>query len=243
MKIIIDTALKKDNVTSITASSADTNFPAANLQDDFTTNIWRAAAGGTTGITLTIVVAKGSAIELLNTNAISASMTVDPGGGAVAVPITSYKLSGEAGRLWAEYGPYTGSHTIVLTLSAASEVSAGILRAGNVETFIDPQYNSQEDSKDYSIELELNDGSNYFRKRNVVRQFSSLAMIELRANAFKFKHDIFDAVGPQPLAMRLADKKITDAEFVLFAKRINAPKLTHLSPIYTKIDFDLKEVV
>ena len=219
MKIIIDTALKKDNVTSVVASSSDANFPAANLQDDFTTNIWRAATGGTTGITLTIVVAKGSAIELLNTNAISASMTVDPGGGPVSVPITSYKLSGEAGRLWADYGPYTGTHTIVLTLSAASEVSAGILRAGNVETFNDPEYLLAEGSNDYSVELELNDGLDYFRKRNVAPTFPNIQIFDTWAKANFLKHDIFDAVGPQPLAIYLISG-LTGAEYVFFGKRI-----------------------
>ena len=46
------------------------------------------------------------------------------------------------------------------------------------------------------------------------------------ANAWKLKHRIFDAVGPQPLAIRLVDGDIiSDDEFVIFAKRIEPPRI------------------
>jgi hypothetical protein len=261
MKIIIDTDLKTDNITAITASSEDANFPVENLQNDFTTDLWKATAGVLTA-TLLLSVSKGKAVELLNTNAISATVTVGMGGGdydfeagyvaesgyvlEANVPISTIVsiLPGAAGRLWADYPEYTTPHVVTIVLTALATVMAGIVRAGNVETFRDPAYNNSEVSDDYSIEKELNNGADYFRKRNVTRRFGSLSIMETRANAWKFKHSIFDAVGPKPLAIRLIEEgNITDDEFVLFAKRGSSPQVSHFSGTHSRIDFDLKEVI
>lgn len=265
MKIIIDTDLAKvpgattvDNITSITASSEDPSFLAMNLQNDFTTDLWKAASG--TAASLTVAVSKGSAVELLNTNATSIAVTVGTGGEYElesgyeletgyeledTEPVTTvYNLPGSGGRLWADYPEFAGPHIVKLALVAASIPSAGILRAGNVEEFNDPAYGINEGSNDYSIEKELNNGADYFRKRNVVRSFSGISIFETRANCFKLKHDIFDAVGPKPLAIRLVHNKITDDEFVLFAKRVDSPQIDFsYGASNARINLNLKEVV
>lgn len=268
MKIIIDTDLAAvpgattiDNITTLTAGSADANFPASNLQNDFTTDLWQAVAG-ITSAKLTLAVSKGSAIELLNTNA--TSVTVIAGYGESYVNQNGFlsqngftnvdgetsttvvdNLTGSGGRFWADYAGFeTIPHVIKVLLTAASTVSAGILRAGNVEEFNDPAYGINENSNDYSIERELNNGADYFRKRNVVRSFSGISIFETRANCFKLKHDIFDAVGPKPLAIRLVHNKITDDEFVLFAKRVDSPQIDfNYGATNARINLNLKEVI
>ncbi|MHB8110490.1 MAG: hypothetical protein ACYDHW_10720 [Syntrophorhabdaceae bacterium] len=260
MKVIIDTDLKTDNVTGIAASSEDANFPATNLQNDYTTDLFKAVNGVTEAI-LTATVSKGSAVEVLNTNATEA--VVSAGTGATyelengyalesgyeledseSYVTTVYSLPGTAGRLWADYPEIAVPHIVKVVLIAASTVEAGIFRAGNVEEFNDPQYGFEEDSIDYSIEKELNNGAGYFRKRNVVRTFSDLEIIESRANCFKMKMDIFDAVGPKPLAIRLMHKIITDDEYVLFAKRTEPPRIVNdISASLSRLQLSLQEVV
>jgi hypothetical protein len=259
MKIIIDTALGTDNVTSVTASSEDAAFPVTNVQNDFTTDLWKAASGIVSAI-LTIAASKGSAVELLNTNATSATVTVGSGGyytleaafsleagfsleTDATATTTVYSLPGTAGRLWAEYSAYTTPHIIQIVLTAAATVYAGIVRAGNVEQFHDPAAKFSEAAKDYSIERELNNGADYFRKRNIVRTFSGMKIMETQANALKFKMSVWDKVGPKPLAIRLAHANVSDDEFILFAKRVSSPRLDYLTPTLTQITFDLKEVV
>lgn len=88
MKIIIDIDTLTDNVTSISASSSDANFPVTNLRDNFTTNLWKAASGTTA--TITLLVSKGSAIELLNTNA--TSVVVSAGSGETYEDETDWSL-------------------------------------------------------------------------------------------------------------------------------------------------------
>ncbi len=266
MKIIIDTDLASvsgaavvDNVTSCVASSEDASFLDENLRDDFTTNLWKAASGTTA--TITLQVSKGCAVMLMNTNATEAVVTAGSGetytletdytletgyslaADEVAV-IEVYKLPGSAGRLWAGYSEFTGPHIVTISLTAATPVSAGIVRAGNVEEFKDPAPSLGESSIDFSIEKEMNNGADYFRKRNVVRTYDALQMIETRPNAWTFKHDIFDAVGPKPLAIRLVQNaNITDDEFVIFARRLDPPHLEHLSNAHSRVTFSLRAVI
>jgi len=260
MKIIMDTdstTAPYDNITSVVASSSDANFPVANLRDDFTTNLWRAASG--TSATLTAQVSKGKGLALYNTNA--TSITVLAGSGETYVNESGYVnetghayaadtvtvaaaevLPGIWGRIWVDYTEILVPHVLTITLTAAAVPYAGIIRAGMVQTFKDPTREHEEGSEDLSIEKELNNGADYFRKRNVIRTFDNLSMIETRPNAWLFKHGIFDKVGPQPLAIRLFDGvNVDDAQFNVFAKRINPPKLTHLSSTLSRISFNLRE--
>ena len=256
MKIILDTDTLTDNVTAVVASSENANFPATNLQDDFTTNLFKATG---TSVKLTFSVSKGQAIEILNTNATSATVTVGTGGdyelesgwslesgysleddeSATVV----YSLPGSNGRLWADYTYRSTPHIVTVALSGSSVITAGIARAGVVQSFNNPKRKNKEGSDDLSIERELNNGAFYYRKRNVVREFSALQILESRANAWIFKHSIFDAVGPEPLAIKLIDNSnITDDEFVLFAKRTSV-ELEHINNERTLIHFGLKETV
>ena len=263
MKVIIDTdstTAPYDNVTTCVASSEDASFPDENLRDDFTTNVWRAAAGVLTA-TITLQVSKGSAVMLMNTNA--TSVVVEAGSGESyanesgwvyesgyvnaddeVATISVYSLPGEGGRLWADYSLFLVPHLVTITLVAAAAVYAGIVRAGNVEEFQDPSLNNSESSIDYSIEKELNNGANYFRKRNVIRQYDNISIAETRANCWKLKHDIFDAVGPQPLAIRIIQNALfTDWEFVAFAKRANSPQIDHINNTHSRVTFSLQEVI
>ena len=177
--------------------------------------------------------------------------------------LKSFNLSGTAGKVWAEY-PYqagetyiyesgysnesgyanSGSdHVVTILLTATGVPSVGIVRAGKVEEFRNPGYGGMaEGSVDYSIQAQMPNGANYFRKRSVVRTHSGLSMLETRANAFIFKHDIFDAVGPMPLPVRITADSVTDDEFIVFAKRTAPVGIEHVTTDYTRINFGLMEV-
>lgn len=262
MKILIDTdstAAPYDDVTAYTASSSDADYPAANMRDNYPGNVWKAASGTTA--TLRLVVSKGSAVAMFNLNATSAAITyglaegyVDETGYAsesgyiyqdhAPIFVDSVDLSSADGKLWVEYEEQTLPHIVTIDLTAAAPPSAGILRAGIVQEFRNPGRDGMgEGSVDYSIKATMPNGANYFRKRDVVRTHSGLSMIETRANAFIFKHDIFDAVGPMPLAIRIAADNLTDAEFVVFAKRSNPVSIEHITNTLTRINFALQEVI
>ena len=259
MKILIDTDLLTDNVTAYTASSSDASYPAANLRDNYPGNVWKAASG--TEATIRLVVSKGSAVAMFNLNATAVAISYGAGEGYIDetgyVPETGYAyitsdqsataisdLPGDNGKLWAEYTEQTLPHIVTITLTAASAPSAGILRAGIVKEFKNPARDSMgEGSVDYSIEATMPNGANYFRKRDVARTHTGLTMIEERADAFVFKHDIFDAVGPMPLAIRLAADSITDDELIVFARRTSPVTIEHITSDLTRINFALQEAI
>lgn len=260
MKIIHDTDLAADNITSVLASSEDAAFPDDNVLNNWTNDVWKANSG--TSAMLTFEVSKGSAIMIFNTNAVSVTLWAGSGESfdwesgfsweagfswtddEVATSVT-YDLPGVRGRLWAEYPEFTVPHVVKVTLTTASGVPyAGIARAGVVQEFADPRYGIEEESQDFSIEKELNNGASYFRKRSVVRSYPKLELIETRANAFLLKHDVFDSVGPEPLAIKLVSNAgVTDDEFILFAKRVEAPQISHITLTHSKIELSLTEVV
>ncbi len=259
MKILIDTDLLTDNVTSYTASSSDADYPAANMRDNYPGNVWKAASG--TEATIRLVVSKGSAVAMFNLNATAVAISYGAGEGYVnesgyanesgytyltdtAATVEASDLSGANGKFWAEYTEIALPHIVTITLTAAAAPSAGILRAGIVKEFENPARDSMgEGSVDYSIEATMPNGANYFRKRDVVRTHTGLSMIETRANAFIFKHDIFDAVGPMPVAVRLAADSITDDELIAFAKRTAPVSIEHITNTLTRINFGLQEVI
>jgi hypothetical protein len=264
MKIIFDktsTSTPFDDLTSLTVDSENANFPKENLRDDYTTNVWRAATGVKTA-TITAYVSKGSAVEVLNTNATSATVKAVFGedyafeadwdfeadwefaSSVISASTMVYSLPGLGGRLWADYAEAEIAHTVTIELTADDDVYAGILRVGMVETFPEPTFGLGESSIDYSVERELNIGSAYYRKRNVVRQFNGVSIIDTRANIWALKHDIFDAVGPQPLAIRIiSSTAITDWEFVVYAKCLESPRIDHITNDYSRLSFTLQEVI
>ncbi len=260
MKILIDTDLLTDDVTAYTASSSDADYPAANMRDNYPGNVWKAASGTTA--TIRLVVYKGSAVALFNTNATAVAISYGAGEGYIDetgyAPETGYAyvasdssatveasdLSGSGGKLWAEYTEQTLPHIVTIVLTAGAAPSIGVLRAGNVEEFRNPGRDSMgEGSVDYSIEATMPNGANYFRKRDVARTHTGLTMIEERADAFVFKHDIFDAVGPMPLAIRLAADSITDDELIVFARRTSPVSIEHITNDLTRINFALQEAI
>jgi hypothetical protein len=240
MKVIFDTALQSDNVTNISASSTYSGYPVSNMQDDYTTSLWRGGAGGSG--TLTVTISKGSSLAFINTNATSIGVTVSSGGGYT----TKSNLTGVNGWFWLDYTYSGSSHTVTLSLTcdAAQYPCGGVLRAGSVITFNDPAPGITESSRDYSVEVPMSSGSVYSLKRSTVRSFSNLQITETKTNAFIFKYDIFDMIGPKPLAIRLVQNtNVTDAEMIIFAKRTSSPNLTFIKPTLVQINFDLEEVV
>jgi len=249
-----------NNVTAVSANSEDANYPATNLQNDYTKDLWQAAAGINEAVVY-VTVSSGAAVALFNTNATSATITAGIAGNyqweagysweadvsweSSETVTATFNLTGDGGSFWADYAEITTSHLITITLTAASgtDVNAGVVQAGAVNEFQDPRYGIDETSQDYSVELELNSGSEYYVKRDIARIMSNLQILETRANAFAFKHDIFDKAGPAPMAMRISTVIITEEEFIIFAKRLASPQIQHVSPDYSMISLAIKESI
>lgn len=204
--------------SDITADSFDPNFPAENLLNDIPSKIWKARSGVSSTTIGFIIGAGANAVSIFNTNAVSATITVKDGLGAT-VKSTTFTLSGGTrtyNRAWMEYTLQATVHSATITLTATTGVTvyAGIVRAGKAVDLPNPQYGLGESRVDHSVVMEMNDGSLYIRKKAINRTFN-LSFIVARGTEYYDFCDVYDVVGPEPLAMLIADG-ITDSQWCVF---------------------------
>ena len=246
-----------ENISSISASNEDVNFPAENLEDDHPKKKWMGTEQ-TADITIGSISSTGMAI--FKTNAQSLVMTITEGQSIswdsaswdtdiawddnIATPGFTYELSGEdEGAGWVEWGARTTSHTITISLDAGAGniIEAGIIRVGIINNFRDPLMGLQENLVDYSIVKELNNGAFYVRKRDVVREFTGELDIKRDDDFYSFMMDILKKKGQKPMAVRLSTS-LTNWQWIIYGRMISAYG-THDLPEYSKIQFNLREVL
>lgn len=242
-----------DMITAVLADEQNANFPDDNISDDHPKQVWRATSKDAK---LTLTVGGGSdTVAIYNTNARTIVFTLKDSLGAT-IESATYDLSGidtyleffrDSGdyweHLWIEYTYQADQHTIELDFTAADTdiVEAGVVRAGLAYEFPEPQYGLSEGLVDYSIRKELNNGSLYYRKRDIARTFSGSVMVERQPYFYRMMKTIARNVGPQPLAWKVIGSA-TSQEWCVFATLDTMPSGNHQYPIHSVINFSLKEV-
>ena len=259
MKII-----KGQKITSVAATSEDTNYPKENVLDEHPKKLWKAASGVTTA-TLTFEIDTNSgAMAMFNTNAISAVVTVsspnnlvwhasDIGwdSGDIVWPIQDsgltdahYDLDGESGALWVEWvrSPTPVTATVVLTTTSTETLQAGVATACCMFTVACPQRGIVESMKSYDITRELQNGAFYRKARDRVRTFTFEFIEDRNPTFYEFMYTIAREVGYRPMAWQLAD--MDGFWWVVYARfdgKLPAGK--HSMPDYTRINTRLIEVL
>ena len=230
--------------TAISVTSADSNFPSDNLLDDKPSKLWKASSGTNTATITVTIDANAGAIALFNTNADTVTITAKDNGGAT-VKTQTFTLNGTRtyDRCWMEYTAQAAEHSATLELTSAvgTTVEAGIVRAGVLVDFKNPQYGLTESRLDYSIVRELNNGAMYTKKRNIVRSFS-LQIDMIRSSEFYDLCDIYDFYGPNPFAMLLAED-IQDSQWAVFGRMGNPFQGTHSYPSDSIVGLEIMEAV
>lgn len=141
-----------------------------------------------------------------------------------------------------EYGYQYYKHNILIELTGSSAVYCGVARAGEINTFPDPQYGISEGLKDYSIVKELNNGSLYVKRRNIVKTFNGKLLVERDRVFYEFMREIMQLNGPVPLFWWVSSN-LTNLDWVVFAKYDAPPSGSHAYYQHSEIDFSLLEVV
>ena len=261
-----------DNITSITASAENANFPAVNLLDDHPKKVFK---GTSKTATLTCVVIGGGALAVFATNALSVRLTLsvgqtiewyfvqthplsstgvrwepgsgiswDTGGDSTTTEI-AYLPGSIDGAAWFDFEEErTGTFTaeVRLVAKAGEIIQAGVVKCGTLRTFNDPKYGIQEGLEDYSIVKELNNGATYIRKRDVVSTFDFTIVPERDPDFYIFMRTVAKALGPAPVAWRISTNS-TDEEWIVFARFDDMPRGSHDYPAYSPIDVSLLEVI
>ena len=233
--------LYPDCINTTTTDSEDTDYPVENLSDNHPQKIWRAATDVLTA-TLSIVTSTTSVSGLCiaGTNAVSGTVTIKD-----STEVTTYEthnLSGTWGRFFVKFNfTYTENLHIIVELTAATTVYAGILRCGTLIDLEDPQYGMKQQRQDYSIKKELSNGGLNIINRNMPRQYD-LSFISVHAN-YDALDNLFLANGSFPLAILISDNLNLDDQYSGFFHIIDPPSGTYDYITHTGCSITLKEAV
>ena len=253
MKII-----PNQKITSVTASSADTSYPAVNVIDEHPKKLWKAASGNSATLTFEISGGTGG-LAIFNTNATSISASVtDPNylqwetgvawetgttfSAVDAVLTETSSLDGVSGAAWFEwtYAMIPVTATITLTAGSNDIVQAGVAVSDELYTYACPQMGVREGLHSYSIVRELQNGAFYRKQRDSVRTFS-FNIVDSRTDFYEYMYTVARELGYKPAAWMLAD--MDGFWWVVYARFQKMPSGTHSMPNHSAINTQLIEVL
>ena len=146
--------------------------------------------------------------------------------------------------IWYDYTILSETHRIAVTIDSNDvtvDAQIGVTQAGFNSSFSNPDYGLTEGLQDYSIVKETNNGSFYFRKRDVVRTFQGQISVTRDREFYNFMTNIIRAVGPAPLAYKMTD--LSNFDWTVFAMCKTMPKGVHEYYAHSTVSFDLTEVI
>jgi len=141
-----------------------------------------------------------------------------------------------------DYGYQSIKHNILIEFIASDTAHAGVIRAGKITEFSDPNYGLQESLKDFSIIKELNNGAIYIRKRNIVKTYSGKIDVVRDGQFYNFMRDVIQLNGQQPIFWWVSSN-LTNTDWIVFGKPDGMPSGAHSYFSHSEIDFAIQEVV
>jgi len=229
-------------------------FPKENVSDDHPKKPWKSVSDDAT---MHVAVSGGSnAIAIFATNAETITVTVMNDIETITLwgpeiydlqgIDTYYELITDTGErwyvLWVDYPYQANPVSIVVDFESPSATRVGIIRAGATYTFPDPRWGLSEGLVDYSIIKELSNGATYIRKRDIVRKFDGDITMVRDRDFYKFMHKVIKTKGPGPLAWKVSTN-LSNFDWAVFARPQNMPRGSHTFPAWSRVNFQLLEVV
>ncbi len=245
-----------DNISAISADEESANFPIENVQNDIVRQVWRATSADSI-VTLTVE-SDSDTVSVFGTNAGTITVTIKNVAETVTLfGPTDYDLRGidtlfkfmtdtaeSHTSIWAEYDTQGVQHKIILEFDGSSGiiVEAGIIRAGEASNYNNPDYGLSNSYLDYSVVKELNNGSTWIDRKNIVQTFNGGFTI-LRDTDFPvFMKQFRDNIGVSPLPWLVLDVSQNNI-YSLFARCNLIPSGNHNYVEESVINFELEEQV
>jgi hypothetical protein len=254
-----------NTINSFTTTSEDSDFLVENLLDNHPKRLYKAISG-VSSVVLTADITVGvSAVLIAGSNATSATIKAydvnevtwgdsdDWGDSDVwangVVGVTGYTVQrSTTGAIWIELTetiarPITLDITLVTASGTTLEV--GVVTANISNTYSDtefpanPNFGLSESREDYSIRALYSNGARYYKKGDIVRQFTGT--IEMERDQFYTMMDVYDTYGEIPSGWKLTD--IESNNWVVFALMDGPPVGVHDTPNGVSVRLKLLEVV
>jgi len=145
-------------------------------------------------------------------------------------------------RFWQEFTEQTAAHTATIKLTAGTgeTVEAGILRAGDMLTLVNPPDVAKRPVT-FSIKKQLRNGALYVKAGEVIRSVS-YSMIMTHAQAEDL-YDFFKAIDPEPFAFLIADSISDDNLWCFFGAFDGEPDINYDYPTHANVSVNLLEAV
>lgn len=229
-----------DAVTAVAASSEEDTYEAENTLNDWPGAVWKATS--TASQTLTVTVAQPDAVHLGYTNFGGTLAYAAKNGGGSIVESGNLTASGAAGAYHYWYEPTDPSDiaNIVFTFPSVSEaVTVGVVRAGTLTSFDNPQYGLGDGLADYSVEAELNNGGIYAISRTVGMVVSGQVMTSRPSNGKDPLVTLARSIRASAFSVLLID----DPEEIILARFDGRPEASRDFPGYNVVQFALKEAI
>ena len=259
MKII-----SQNLASSVTATSANTAYPAANLLNNSPKKKWQVLDSTVTSATLSVDVSGTTGgLGVVGIVADSAAVTIySPTGidwqnvdwpdvdwivGESDMDVTSEWVDQPNGTasLWVEFPQFVGSVAIRIELTKITGspkiIGAGVLVVGEISTIPGGRYPISEGLVDYSTERQLSNGAFYYRDRDRVRTFSGEINVNRAAYFYKFMRDFAQVNGKNPAMMLLVDDMGND--WVVYGRLSDMPAGSHYSKTRSNVQFQIIEVL
>lgn len=252
--------IKSNAISSISASSAMTGYPATNLLNNSPKKKWKAADSSVTyayidvgvngitgGLGLVGVIAESVFITITDPTGIIWATVVWPevswssGAGISSTQVIVDDMNGYQ-NIWVSFTEINVPVTIRIELRKTSGtpdiISAGVLQVGAPTTIDHVVYPLDEGLEDYSIQRQLSNGATYYKRRDIVRAFSGVIRLE-RAKVQSFLRDVARVYGATPLMFNLAPPWGND--FIVYGRLSAMPSASHDTPSHSIISFSLIE--
>lgn len=254
-----------NTVTSVSATSENSNFPVDNLLDTHPQRVWKAADASVSSATVSVSVSgKSESLAMFNITADAAVISIsDPnacqweswiswesGTAWASIPPDmeirkTWIDGGESKSLWVDFDQFGGIADINITLLAdglsAETIQAGVVYAGESQSFNNPKYGLQEGLVDYSTAIELSNGSFYYDKGNIVRTFSGTLLLPRDNDFYTFMLSTARANGGAPMAWNIVDNM--GDKWAVYARFSSMPTGSHAHYGYSQVSFGFIEVI
>jgi hypothetical protein len=162
--------------------------------------------------------------------------------GPIALTLSSqytYKYNG----FWVDFDDPEEECKIILSLDAGAGITleAGVARAGTPLVLKDPKFGLEQGVFDYSIKKELNSGTRYYKKRDIVDTFN-IEINALRDYIFYgLFSEVFKQYGEAPMPWKVSDTS-SEYDWAIFA-HMGPPTGSHINIDYSTVGFQLTGAV
>lgn len=229
-----------NTITAIVASSEVSTYEDDNVLNDWPSAVWKATS--TASQTLTITVSEPDAVHVGYTNFGGTLAYVAKDSGGSTVESGNLTASGSVGayHYWYEPTDPAGIASVVFTFPSVSEaVTVGVVRAGTLTSFDNPQYGIGDGLADYSVEVELNNGGMYAISRTVGSLISGQVITARLANGKDPLVTLAKSIRATTFSVLLID----DPEEAILARFDGRPEASRDYPGYNTVQFAFKEAI